>query len=221
MTDDAELRARIEAQVAARRAGSPASENGHPALEDVDGDEPRPPLAPPGAPRSLTPTRPWARGPQPAPNGFPDSVEPASEPPTDTGARWRGIGPARPWAGRSAEFPAVPPSDAAGDGRLRPARPWRTRPAPESPQPARADAEAPGPAPSHPDIVLRAISRETGSEDGPAPEGYPEVAESMPELPAAEAPPEVSGRRRMRWRERLGATSDTTHDEPEQPWHNP
>src|SRR5919197_5445899 len=75
VSDDAELRARIEAQVAARRAGSPSSENGHPTADEPDTDDSSSATTLAGGPRSLTPTRPWTRAPRPPENGAPKGAD--------------------------------------------------------------------------------------------------------------------------------------------------
>ncbi|HVU91420.1 MAG TPA: hypothetical protein VHC23_04255, partial [Jatrophihabitans sp.] len=68
MSDDAELRARIEAQVAARRAGA-APAKGAPPREPDDPDEPA--GAEPPVPRGLAPTRAWTRTPSTPPPAEP------------------------------------------------------------------------------------------------------------------------------------------------------
>jgi signal peptidase I len=164
VSDDAELRARIEAQVAARRAGASSSE----ADQSDNGEEPtdgaRSVGKPTRGPRSLAPSRPWSR-----PSGGQDD-EPAQgtpaepEPPVAQGSKRRGVGPARPWEGRDAEAAEAPPPPAseppeaaASGGRLKPARPWTGRPEAGSSGHAEDDA---GRAPSNPDIVLRGMSAE-------------------------------------------------------------
>ena len=151
MTDDAELRARIEAQVAARRAEASASRSDR----DVSG-EPGDSGTPVRGPRALAPNRPWARSNSvrqdaagagsPDPSARPQTASPSS------GTDPRGLGPVRPWLARggTAHQPASPPpaDPRPANGRLQPVRPWAHRPA-ERP-------EAPAlPTPSNQDIVLR------------------------------------------------------------------
>ncbi|HKC28279.1 MAG TPA: hypothetical protein VKB75_09730, partial [Jatrophihabitans sp.] len=150
MTDDAELRARIEAQVAARRAG--ASKSG-----DVDDEELAPEAAPPSrrphGPQSLTPARPWSRTDAPADET--DASETDSSVNAGATSARPGVGPTRPWAVRQqAESPAPVEETAepvTSDGRLQPLRPWSAGAEPVVPT-------ANGPAPSHPDLVLRGIT---------------------------------------------------------------
>ena len=176
MTDDAELRARIEAQVAARRADAAASETEETADDYLSESPEISPSARGG--KSLTPTRPWQR------HGVVEEPEPAAEEPADdldagvTGPRRGGLGPARPWSRRSAQEPSEPDeppgqsidataaAEAAG-GRLHPSRPWHGRPAADQ---ARVESGSAAPAPSHPHVVLHGIGDEdAGGTPAPPP----------------------------------------------------
>src|SRR6266516_3278731 len=169
VSGDAELRARIEAQVAARRANSPSSDIGDSRVED---EAIRPPERT-RASRSLTPSRPWLGGSPDSSGQEPDPSPLAPEPPAANGTRWRGVGPSRPWANHADEPAEVPPEPAAEvpeqhRGRwLRPARPWNGSSAAEPA--ARGEVEAFGPAPSQPDFVLRGMAAEAGVDLDAAP----------------------------------------------------
>jgi signal peptidase I len=162
VTDDAELRARIEAQVAARRAGSSAAKNGVDPSEEADAEDGEQVGTPNRKARSLTPTRPWARPSQTPGRGDEHPSAPLPEPPPAAGGKWHGIGPARPWQNRprsaAVGLPTEPaaeapePTEPPAGGRLRPTRPWQAKGRPETL--AREDAD-PALAPSHPDNVLR------------------------------------------------------------------
>jgi signal peptidase I len=169
VTDDAELRARIEAQVAARRADSASDDEAQTsdpdAAESGIGASPRPG-------KSLRPTRPWQRrspGEAAESAGAHESPDPASRTP-----QRGGIGPARPWAGRPAQESAdIEPDDPADDatrGALRPSKPWRNRPDAAA---ARGENEGAKPAPSHPQVVLRGIA--DGEEAAPVEEAQPRL----------------------------------------------
>jgi signal peptidase I len=190
VTDDAELRARIEAQVAARRAG------GVPSKPDPGEAEAEPADPSPGtvhAPASLTPTRPWARRSAPAPAAPSDEVP--DLPPARPGE------PVRPWLRRDRTGSPGPvaarSSGADGDEPaptstgLAPVRPWQAR----RPHNGSRPAVEPGPAPSNPEIVLRGLAEE------------PEPAVLQPAAvagPAEATAPPVDGaypwqRRAARW----------------------
>ena len=150
MTDDAELRARIEAQVAARRAGSSPAKG-----ERADTEQPDEPDAATGerpsggrlrGPSGLAPTRPWSRTTSPPP------------PPPETPATARPTGPLRPWlrGTEPVDQPPAPPSGPRSATGLSPARPWQGR---AENEPADAPA-ADTPAPSHPEIVLQSLAAE-------------------------------------------------------------
>jgi signal peptidase I len=166
VTDDAELRARIEAQVAARRADAASSESDE-TPETHAQESPQSDASARGG-KGLTPTRPWQRG-----SGGADS-EALDEPPVAADAqagaptgRRGGVGPTRPWARRAAQAAKAQqdlPLDVSdetaieesADGKLHPARPWRGRPAAE----ARVESGTAAPAPSHPHVVLHGIGEE-------------------------------------------------------------
>jgi signal peptidase I len=177
VTDDAELRARIEAQVAARRADA-ASSDADETPDTHAQDLPESSASARGG-KALTPTRPWQpRGAAEESESTQD--EPVAEADVDsrsTTARRGGVGPARPWAKRSAqasklqdELSGEPLGETSTDesaGRLHPARPWRGRPATEQ---ARAESGTAAPAPSHPHVVLHGISDEdAGGTPAPPP----------------------------------------------------
>jgi signal peptidase I len=190
VSDDAELRARIEAQMAARRAGWTGSDQDRP--DGVDGEGSTPPAEidnsrPAGDPRSVAPTRAWSRAEQP-PGAMPRSG-PARNPPRARG----GVGPARPWeSGADEEQKALAESAsdaaaAAGPG-LAPARPWdaRTEAAP--------NAEPSSRTPSNPGVVLRSLAAD------PAQQAVDPPTRREAELRAAAAPPDAGRRRRaLRW----------------------
>jgi signal peptidase I, bacterial type len=190
LTDDAELRARIEAQVAARRAEASASrpDRDVPGEQDDSG-------APVRGPRALAPNRPWARSnpvqKDSAGAGSPDAAVRAASSGTDP----RGLGPVRPWLARGgpAHQPATPapPADPRpANGRLQPVRPWAHRPT------ERSDTSA-VPTPSNQDIVLRDMAAE------------PEVAHVDEPSPAAEAAEPRQGPRALRWLLARGPESAT------------
>ena len=181
MSDDAELRARIEAQVAARRAEASASRSDRDAPDEPDDSG-----APARGPRALAPNRPWARstsGRQEAGSTGPDPESPA--PTAASGTDPRGLGPVRPWLARggTAHRPASPepPADPRpSNGRLQPVRPWAQRPT------ERPEAPAP-PTPSNQEIVLRGMAAEA------------DVTDVRPPSPAAEAAEPRPAPRALRW----------------------
>jgi signal peptidase I len=143
--DDEELRARIEAQVASRRADAlPVKRDrlGRRARDDGPGDEPV-------EPRSLEPVRPWlSRRPAAAP------VDPVAVPPP-----------------LASLIVPLPPADPAEGGRLEPVRPWLRRTAkpethePDSAAPPAARRGPPEPRPLTGDV---AQTDEHGEVDSPA-----------------------------------------------------
>jgi signal peptidase I len=167
VTDDPELRARIEAQVAARRARRasptrPPRETDAPAEDDL-GDEAATPT------RALAPARPWER---PGDETDPPATD-AGDEGTESVAGGAGLpSPARPWLERERKAdqseperatheredddaePAAEPEPPAGTGSLRPDRPWSTHSS--SREPSKPSA----PTPSNPDIVLRELAAE-------------------------------------------------------------
>ncbi|MEP7021077.1 MAG: signal peptidase I [Pseudonocardiales bacterium] len=175
MGDEEELRARIEAQMASRRAADPPPKRDRPGRRGRRDEAQDTPQAP-EVPRSLEPIRPWLLGQdkdeqleQPE-----DSVVSSGD---QVGAS-KTLGPARPWLARSLSEPAddaaTPPGDRTG-GSLQPIRPWLRRakvePAPsavDDPQPVEQPAQRRGrPEP-------RPLSGSAPVESSPAPHTEPD-----------------------------------------------
>ncbi|MDT4913440.1 MAG: hypothetical protein QOC66_2568, partial [Pseudonocardiales bacterium] len=185
VTDDPELRARIEAQVAARRARraspTPAANGDEPDTDVGSGDEPT-------GSRSLAPSRPWNR-----PSGATERP-PAAGPGEPAGpglAGPGGLGPQRPWLNREHDVDetettyeddsAAEPDVAPAKGALRPARPWSARRSSEK-------AAAPSaPTPSNPDTVLRDLAADLT----PAEQTRLDPLSEAPDGPVADEPPQT------------------------------